>query len=327
MGSLDALATLLVACFVVLSIVNFILGKSGRTRLQSTLEDWALRFDFQFGQLGVAEADFCSRILSRCFGNRLFCWRRFFSSIIIYLVGLVLCYISIEYEHYLNGAPFELPFTPYHFGTGFPGQLPSIMVSTYTTQTIVRLSLEFGKRHAMVNVLMFFLVPLAMIISNLVFLTFGAIFVNTITNLMATALFRMGIAESYYGGNVNPTLAFISNNVIDYYHQLFSFILYGSFWESLFIPLHSTPIDNFRLIAPYVYRYEEFVRAVAGIIRPIIFSAFIISFLIVRPGHRLFSLVLYRLAEEEKGALAVLAAALAGTIKLLQMALKSTTGH
>jgi hypothetical protein len=115
------------------------------------------------------------------------------------------------------------------------------------------------------------------------------------------------------------------STIIDYWSMLVFSLWHGRFWTYPLIPLHFIPLFNVE--SGYLFRYEEFARASAGLIRPLMSFVFNLSFLVIRPSHRILSIVLYRLAEAENGALAVLAAALAGVIKLLQMALKSTTGH
>jgi hypothetical protein len=77
----------------------------------------------------------------------LICLRRLVGCLAFYLIVIVCTYVAIELTHFVLAAPFEPPFSRRHFYTGFPAQLPALIISTFATQKIIDYSLNLIERY------------------------------------------------------------------------------------------------------------------------------------------------------------------------------------
>jgi hypothetical protein len=163
--------------------------------------------------------------------------------------------------------------------------------------------------------LIFAAIPFSFFFSNLVYVVFGE----------GVSLFLLHLVGGTFMETSESALTFVGW----YYRgRIFSDIFNLNFW--VYVVAHPFFIDpKIGWVVPDTYTpiYFESIRLSALLLRPLLTVAFIVSFLVIRPGHKLLSILLYRFAEAESGVLAVLAGIMAGIIKLIQMAVKASAGH
>jgi hypothetical protein len=321
----DSLAVVLLAFVGLFTVIDFLLGKSGRKKLQTMLEDWWLKLQYiNYSDMGIKEAQFCTRILDCMFGYRLLSLKRIAGSLAFYTISIIACYIFIEWSRFTSGKGLELPFVGPNWDTGFPYQLPSIILSVYTTQALLRIQIKYS-RGKFSTIVALFLLPMSFCISPFIFILCGDTVLVTLVMIFQDVL---GIGqhpawegEPFWYLSVYPfRLEVLSKFFLAHPREAVLDVLLRPTEFS-----HGTlaQLANYRiLVEGYADTYISFVQSVTRLIRLLIFAFFILSWLLVRPGLPLVSLIIYRLSEAERGPLILLAAALAGLTKIIQEAFR-----
>src|SRR4051794_1397442 len=147
-------------------IIDFLLGKAGRTRLMACLENWWIRFDdVTRHNFGTKDALYAVSVLDRGFGPRLFSIRR-----ILVCAGIVAAYqslLTIEAFVVSGGILPTLPMRApniFSLTTSFFGLCVSISFNRYIAVITAHLINERVIKNIMVFLTALFVIYVIMII-------------------------------------------------------------------------------------------------------------------------------------------------------------------
>ena len=349
----DPLLVWLCAFVVLFAVGDFLLGKRGRRLIQDKLENlWIRLEDAKPRYFGAAEATLFCAIMDRLFSPRLFSLRRVGSCLMLYAFLIALFYGIVETCHYSADLPWQAPFFSLHFNTGFPTRLPSIMLATYATQKMAGLSTRIPANGRMSNLLFLS----ALLCSSFVSYVLTAVMLGPLSPIFIHNFFVSGIRQimMLQPGGLYPIVV-IDASALMHRVEFLSVLLFDwnrTSWElflrELTIPTNFIiaflsksgnypvvaeqaspdavifqlgPQVNARIDVPVMYElaYGYFVDLAFFSMRILIFCALLVSWIAVRPIHKLLSVIVLRFAESDKGPLTLMAVALAGLVKILQV--------
>jgi hypothetical protein len=331
-GWFDPLAVWLLAFVMVVLLAEFLLGKAGKKWIQERFEHWWLILQYtRWKSLGYVEADFCLRLINKVFGTKLLSLRRLVSCLIFCSMGICVFYLLVEILRLMNGYEIRWPFIGIHFETGFPVTVIPVMISVSITAFMVEKSILIFKN--MKYSIFYFITAI---------LVFG-ILSYTLSSLVAFILMMPGsalygwiiisIENAYHAEDFSSWLSMQGANNRNLLYRCTElpilYLKYAFEGENVIYiitrPYHVLHFAAFSIRSGTLgYQYEEWQSIFAALLRLAIAAAFITSWVVVRPGHALLSLVVLRFAEAEKGVLTAIAAGLALMAKFLHMLSK---GH
>ena len=98
------------------ALVEILLGRRGRRRMQAALENLWYKFDeMKFQMAGKTEATSCLRFFDRIYSDKFFSPKRLVSSFLTSIILISLYYILVESYRMSMGLYFRPPFSAGHF--------------------------------------------------------------------------------------------------------------------------------------------------------------------------------------------------------------------
>lgn len=310
--------------------VDFFIGSAGRKKIQSKLEDlWISYDDVGIKNFGKKEAEFTLGLFDYLFSSRFFSFRRFMSAAVLVLLNIVVFYLMIESYRWYNGLAVRLPFSEFHFYTGFPGTIIPTMISLSLTRNWLYISIRGLKDLKWSN---FMFLTSLVILSCLSYLIYafdvGPAMSEAISQIF---VFFQDVILTTIKAEINTQmigdrLSMIVNRIIFNIHgilngDLYSALSYGPtapFSMALKAETPSDYCDIECIKTTYGYlqiAYTQFNDLMLFLVRIILTFSFLVFWFSFGFLHNLTSTLLYRLAESEKGPLTLIAAAIAACIK------------
>lgn len=312
-----------------LTTTDFLLGKSGRKRLQSQLEDYWLHLsEIRLPTLGLAEATASLRFIDYVFGPKLLSLHRLLSTAVA--VGLMICvgYMAIELGRMLIGKPLRWPFEEPHWNTAFPDQVIPAALSISITRFLLAQSIKLAG-HGKWSTLWFlvatsvvgafsFFAALAIGMAMPMYLTMGSYVVSDGIRAVVDADV-VGTSSRWWESLVallNAVLAV--TNLILVLAYVNTVHVFG--WFYLVFLEQAMSSDD---ASQFPIWYSIVVAMGFGLIRLLFAFTFVGSWVLMPPLKWFTLLILLRLAETEKGALTALSIGMALVAKLVQQVAKA----
>jgi hypothetical protein len=323
-SSLDGFGIALLILVVALAVIDFLMGKPGRQKLQSILESWWLKLSYiRLPTLGLSEAQSFVEFIDRVFGRRLLSRHRLVSTAVLVTILVSIAYLILETSQVTSGPP-RWPFAAEYMR--WPFQVILAMVSISITRALVTTCLRAVKGYRWGTPIFLFAIGLAGYLSA------------AIVTTMAMSLFPL---ESLITGYFAEALRLVTHSDVAKFYQPPS-------TTQFFLPLLSwMAMTGVRVSRPALYDpvgawdffinfaldlnmvgpwYDFFIALGVGAIRILFAVVFLASWMFLPPLKWISSLILLRLAEAERGALTVIAAGGAVLAKLIQELIKSMSG-
>ncbi len=317
--SIDAFTIVLGAIVLVLSAIDFLLGKQGRKELQSRIETYWLKLSYiKLPALGINEATGFVRFIDIVFGSRLFSVHRVISTSAFVALMICLGYFVIEGARIATGHTLRWPFVGVHWATGFPVQVLPAMVSISISRGIVAGSIRLFGRMKWGTLPLLVAVGTAGYLSVIIPITvsFGFVpaeyMVRDIVDYALTYVTKIDEANSteerqsvfYFAPLAYAyTMIGVSLSKVALLHP------YSAFQMFMGLAFHNDMVRGL---------YDFFIAMGVGGIRIVFAVAFFGSWVFLTPLQWISSLLLLRLSEADRGALTIVATGLALLAKIVQ---------
>jgi hypothetical protein len=338
---LDWFGILVAVLVAAVYFIDFLIGEEGNKKVRSgLLVGWYYFSKIPVRALGAEEVRFTLGVFDNFVGDRLFSWRRLGASLVIVCVGIATGYLLIEHDRWVQGLPFQWPFSPSHFRTGFPTQLPSVMISLSITRWILAWSVNnISGTFRLAWLLLPTYAALALItyvladaVSGIVALMIGVPLNNLMYHFTAPLTGEVvrpldlmpPLKEVWVAFQLGTNLQVGDSPNDAMLHFLPLLKLLGRH----IVDVHQSPITYFDLHMNSARAgYPGILNSltigwIANGLRIGIGAAFVGSWILAFIAYRPLELILRRLAESDRAPLGHIALGLGGVAKLIQVVLK-----
>ena len=330
-------ATLVLLLFVAAS-TDFLLGAAGRKKLSDRVGDlWLTLSDIELPTIATAEASYCLIAFDKCFGPKLFSWRRFYSCVVLNAIFVGIFYVLVEGYRFTHGMVFRPPFQEPHWYTNFPLDAFPGAISISFTRFILSQSLHFFRRST--YAVLFFL--LAMVLSTVVSYVFY-VYVGNVIILSSFVLFDYVVIniQVFLSSSVPLDTGDSGLSWKDFLNKLWE--VFSNMEQENIAYLvdvaHYPSLTRLgkMLIAPYLVgygvvkdfipdwpiqplNYSIFVNTMFSMVRIIFAIGFVVIWGVIRPLHRFVLLILLRFHETGTYSLTILAGLFDAGAKVIEV--------
>jgi hypothetical protein len=297
------------------AIADFLIGVNGRKQIQDALESGWIKFDdIKPRQAFQAEARIWLALFEKIFGERLVSYHRLFACVAGVALVYALVYVASEFERLRLGLPFRYPGSRDHLVTNPLATFLFFYVGVAVTHWISRWSVS--RMGTSLGATLFAIITL--VVTLIV-----SVLTMVVTDILLKQVIVYWMCQIPSLGRCEELRATASDDAMrTYAHETLrgiESVLADPAWVGRYLHygFQSLVVGKSSYIYTVACSYSIIVLRCGAVL------LFIFAWGLRRFAHATCSLVLYRLAEAEKGVLLLVASALTGLAKLLQMAIKS----